>query len=198
MKPSILSRCMRNRAPAMIALYARRCRTIGSMLIFVALGTAINVHAASSFDDDFDNQDKSWKEIAIQLPGPPEPANLLHFDVGPLATQSFFVDAKSISIGSDGVVRYTLVTTSRAGARNLSYEGIRCQSMEKKLYAFGHADGTWSRSRRDQWEPINKMIANQHHAALANDFFCQNGGIAGNEATIINRLRTDRRLSAER
>jgi hypothetical protein len=187
MKPSMFNRCS-----------AVTVRPICAMLALIALGTAISSHAASSFDEDFDNQDKSWKEITIQLPGPPEPANLLRFDVGPLATQAFAIDAKSISIGADGVVRYTVVTTSRSGARNLSYEGIRCQSMEKKLYAFGHADGTWSRSRRDQWEPINKFIANQHHFALAKDYFCQNGGVAGNEAAIIDRLRSDRPLSAER
>lgn len=163
-------------------------------LAFLLAVTAVS-HAQSRFEEDFDDQDKPWEEVAIQLPAAPLAENLLPFYVGPTATQSFAVDAKSLTVGSDGVVRYTLVGTSPAGAKNVSYEGIRCASFEKKLYAFGRTDGTWSRSRRDQWEPIVRSLANRQHAALALDYFCSNLMVADDAATMLNRLQKQRPLT---
>src|SRR3569623_629542 len=121
----------------------------------MALANAAAIaHAQSNFEEDFDDQDNPWQEFAVHLPAPPLPANLVPFYVSPTATQSFAIDAKSVSVGADGVVRYTMVASSPSGAKSISYEGIRCQLQQKKLYAFGHPDGTWSRSRRDQWEPL--------------------------------------------
>jgi hypothetical protein len=82
-----------------------------------------------------------------------------------------------------------MVSSSPAGAKNVSYEGIRCETFEKKSYAFARADGTWARSRRDQWEPIVRNAANRQHGALATDFFCESKSIAGNRETILQRLR---------
>src|SRR3712207_7049810 len=45
----------------------------------------------------------------------PKPENLLTFETGPLSTHRFAVDGKSLSVGSDGVVRYSLVATSSGG-----------------------------------------------------------------------------------
>lgn len=145
--------------------------------------------AQTSFDEEFDDQDKSWKEIAVRLPATPVPENLLPFYVSATATQSFAIDVTSLTIGDDGVIRYTMVATSATGARNISYEGIRCQSHEKKVYAFGHTDGTWSRSHRDQWGPIMSNAANRQHASLAQDYFCDGKMIAGKADQILENMR---------
>ncbi len=164
--------------------------TLGStclgLWLVVASGT---IHAQSRFEEDFNDKDKAWQEILVQLPAAPKKENLLDFYVSPIATQIFAIDAKSISIGSDGVVRYTLVSRSASGAENISYEGIRCESFERKQYAFGHKDGSWTRSRRDQWEPITGTVANRQQAALAKDYFCDNKVIDGNAEQIARRLR---------
>lgn len=146
-------------------------------------------HAQSNFDEDFDDETKPWQEIAIQLPAPPVTANLLPFEVSATATQSFAIDSRSLTVGSDGVIRYTLVATSAAGAKNVSYEGIRCASFEKKLYAFGHANGSWSRSRNDQWQRIASNAANRQHAILAKDYFCAGLTVAGNAQQMLERIR---------
>jgi len=163
---------------------------------FALLVVATVVHGQSNFDEEFDDQEKPWQEITVQLPEPPAAENLLPFYVSPTATQTFAIDAKSLSVGTDGVVRYTLVTKSAEGATNVSYEGIRCQSYEKKLYAFGHADGKWSRSRRDQWERIGANTTNRQHAALAKDYFCQEKVVAGTAKDMVQRLRSQRPLSS--
>lgn len=173
---------------------ARFVRTTAAAAFLIAC-TA--VAAQSQFEEDFDDESKPWQEIAIQLPAPPAEENLLPFYVSATATQSFAVDARSVSVGSDGVVRYTLVSTSEGGARNVSYEGIRCRAFEKKLYAFGQPNGSWSRSRRDQWEPIRLNAANRIHAALAKDYFCLNLTVAGRAEDMVERIRYKRPLESQ-
>jgi hypothetical protein len=158
--------------------------------------TAAGALAQSTFEEDFDNREKSWKEIAVQLPAPPVDDNLVPFDVGPTVSLASAIDAKSLSIGADGVVRYTLVTKSQGGAKNVSYEGIRCESKEKKLYAFGHADGSWGRSRRDGWEPLKSDRVSLQQVALASDYFCRDGTVAGGVAEILQHMRRQERLWA--
>lgn len=162
--------------------------------ILLAFVTAAG-HAQSRFEEDFDDKDKPWQEVAVQLPSTPKPENLVPFYVSATATQSFFIDTKSLTLGSDGVIRYTLVAVSDAGARNVSYEGIRCATYERKLYAFGQSDGNWSRSRRDQWERINSNASNRQHAALAKDYFCEEKTVAGTAEDMITRIRYGRTLA---
>lgn len=83
-----------------------------------------------------------WQEFAVQLPPQPKAENLVVFYVGPTTTMKFAIDVNSLSTGTDGMVRYTLISTSSSGAENVNYEGIRCQTAERKLYAFGHQDGS--------------------------------------------------------
>lgn len=149
-------------------------------------------HGQSQFEEDFDDEYTPWQEIAVQLPAAPQTANLLPFYVSGTATQSFAIDANSVSVGRDGVIRYTMVSTSPGGARNIRYEGIRCKTFEKKVYAFGQPDGTWSRSRRDQWERIAQNAANRQHAILAKEYFCRNLTIAGTAESMVARLRSQR------
>jgi hypothetical protein len=162
---------------------------IGTLLCFVA-----STHAQSRFEEDFDDAEKSWQEVAVQLPGAPKQENLLPFYVSPAATQEFEIDLNSVKLGEDGVVRYVLVATSPSGVKNISFEGIRCATDERKLYAFGRPDGTWSRSRRDRWEQITSTIPNRQHAALAYDYFCENLTVAGNAQEMVERIRHQRPL----
>ncbi|MEO6921983.1 MAG: CNP1-like family protein [Collimonas sp.] len=170
------------------------------------LGSATYVHAATDpFDiggtnkpnpGDFDDDDdgKAWQEIKAVLPPAPQAANLMSFYVSPTATMNFFIDVNSISADKDGVVRYTLVSKSQGGAENVSYEGIRCQTYESKMYAFGQKDGSWSRARLNDWKQISESSGNRQHAALAKDFVCQDGMVAGKVTEIRDRIRLNRTI----
>lgn len=161
--------------------------------IFIALALqlmiSITAQAQSRSEQNSDDEKKPWQEIATQLPAPPSAENLIPFYVSPTTTLKFAIDSKSLTTGSDGVVRYVLVSKSASGAENISYEGIRCESSEVKLYAFGHKDGTWGRSRRDKWTPIIEQSSNRQHAALAHDYFCDGKVIAGGTDEILDRMR---------
>lgn len=165
---------------------------LATALLVLLVGTAA---AQSPQDDEEIDQTKPWQELAVELPTAPEAKGLLHFAITPnTSSQSFQIDPKALTVGTDGVVRYTLVAQSSAGANSISYEGIRCQSFEKKLYAFGHADGSWSRARRSEWQPISKNAAIRQHMTLAQDYFCRDGQVAGKATEIIDRIRNQRPL----
>jgi hypothetical protein len=171
-------------------------RNVIHALVGIALLSTMSIALAQSqFDEDFDDENKPWEEITVQLPPAPKSENLLPFYVSPTATQKFAVDSQSINVGKDGVVRYILVSVSPEGAKNVSYEGIRCATFEKKVYAIGRDDGTWARSRRHKWEMIVRGGANRQHAALTLDYFCSNLTVAGNEKEMIKRLKSKKTLT---
>lgn len=152
-------------------------------LLLAILGSPMGV-LAQELDED--TNEKEWKEISLQIPLAPKAENLVAFYQS--GNQSFALDTKSLSVGKDGTIRYTLVSTSSTGAKNISYEGLRCETGEKKLYAFGRADGTWSRSRRNQWDAISSTDFNKQHITLALEYFCEGKTIAGKAEQIVGRM----------
>lgn len=155
----------------------RNCALV--LLVVAALG-ATSVRAQQSanfnnFDAEFDENKKEWKEIEAQIPAYPKDANLVAFDAGPATPHRFYIDTQSLSIGSDGVVRYALVIKAAGGATNVTYEGIRCETREQKYYAVGQADGHWTRARNPQWRPIEVQERNRQHSVLFTDYLCAGG-----------------------
>jgi hypothetical protein len=183
-KRSRLSSLRHNRLAQKFALIALAAWSLGATSF-----------APDGFEEQFDDSTKKWEEVALQLPVAPQAADLLPFYVGPTARQKFFIDAKSLSAGRDGIVRYTLVSKSESGAENISYEGIRCETAQKKQYAFGRTDGTWARSRQDKWVPITEQVANRQDAALVKDYFCDGGMVAGSAGAIVDRIKSQRALT---
>ncbi|EOA03002.1 MULTISPECIES: CNP1-like family protein [Herbaspirillum] len=178
-----------------ITLRGLRQAVLACSLLAVCAGAL-----AQSFDEEFDDEEKPWQEIAVQLPPTPQQQNLAEFYLSPNATMKAYVDLNSVSIGTDKVVRYTVLTKTEGGAVNVMYEGMRCETWEKKTYAFGHPDGKWSRSRRDKWQPIRDIGANRIDGALFRDYFCDGKMIADNEnlKSIVNRLKTQTRIDPVR
>jgi hypothetical protein len=179
------------RSPIRRRTFSGQC--LSSMLGALLWCCAPLSHAQA--DEIPDDKDTAQKEVAISFPAPPLPENLLPFAGGPNATQSFSIDAKSLNIAPDGVIRYTLIAQSLSGASNISHEGLRCQSMEMKLYVLGHKDGSWSRPRRDQWQAISFRAQNRPQAVLAQDYFCQWGAAAGTAEDMLGRIRNKRPLA---
>lgn len=121
-------------------------------------------------------EEKAWSEGAHQLPPLPDPANLIRIDVSTQTNNLFAVDEQSVTYGEDDVIRYTLVITSPSGARNVSYEGMRCATAERRVYAFIGSGGGWSPTRNSAWVRIQENSLNRHYAALFRDYFCSSGG----------------------
>lgn len=155
----------------------RLLRNSGLALLVTLLGQS---PAYADFEEDYEK--KQWQEIEIQLPAAPKQESLLPFYVSAATDNRFFVDGATLSVGSDGVVRYVLLVLSPHGGRNLTFEGMRCQTRERRIYASGRQDGTWSKARKNEWVRIQDAYANRHHAALYLDYFCPSGLIVRDAA----------------
>lgn len=169
-------------------------RPVAALLIAVFSAVAVakgpddyELLQAWKFDGEFEQ--KPWAEVEHQLPPAPEAGNLLSIDIGSLSDNKFAIDELSVVFGSDEVVRYTLVVTSASGARNVSYEGLRCATGERRLYAFGRSDGNWSKARNSAWVRIEENGLNRHHAALFREYFCAVGGSVSDTASARRVLR---------
>lgn len=140
--------------------------------------------------EDEDANTKLWRELEVKLPPYPGSGNIIAFDVSAASSNRFYIDPESISVGSDGVVRYTVVVRSPGGAENISYEGIRCETREQKYYAFGRRDGTWANARSGEWRYIEYKDINRQHGVLYIDYFCPDKKKpVGSPKDIINRFK---------
>lgn len=138
-----------------------------------ALCAAVSAAAAqwSVWENDYDSDTKSWKEIQAQIPPYPKPQNLVPVQGGS-APHHAFVDAASLSVGEDGVVRYTLVVKAAGGATNVTFEGMRCETRELKRYAHGRSDGAWLRAHKPDWQRIVLRDLSPYHYVLYREYFC--------------------------
>ena len=109
-------------------------------------------------------------EEALALPAYPKTGELIEFFVAATSDFRFFIDAASLSVGSDGVVRYVLVARSLAGVDNVSFEGMRCTSAEVRTYALGR-DGAWT-GNPGAWRSIEPRSVQRWHNALYREYFC--------------------------
>jgi CNP1-like family len=116
----------------------------------------------------------NWHESRVVLPAYPKSVNLVRFEVDGGPDFRFLVDASTLSVGSDGVVRYVMVARSPQGAENVSFEGLRCKDDEYKIYATGSASGSWISVRAPRWRPV-EQAAGSWHKALAQNYFCPGG-----------------------
>lgn len=141
-----------------------------------------------------------WSEDAvITLPDYPNDTDLVEFSVDSPGTPfRYFIDKKSLAIGSvDQVVRYTLVIQSSSGARNVSFEGLRCDAREYKTYAFGTSDRRLRPLPHPHWMRIKLTGPYRHHLDLRQFYFCQPVPFYrpyDTVAEILQRLRTAPRL----
>jgi hypothetical protein len=51
---------------------------------------------------------------------------------------------------------------------------MRCATAERRVYAFGRADKTWSKARGNKWGQIHGG-SNSHPVVLFTDYFCAIG-----------------------
>lgn len=161
-----------------------------SAALMLLMASSASAQARALFEDSGSGT-VEWKEADVSLPAYPVDASLIPLQVGPAGNVTFFIDQKSMTLADDGVVRFTLVARSSVGAENVSFEGIRCETAERKLYAIGRKPGEWVRSRNTDWQRIEEKSINRVHAALTKEYFCPPGSIRPNLEQILNALRRD-------
>ncbi|GAB3627231.1 hypothetical protein PTE30175_04599 [Pandoraea terrae] len=163
-------------------------------------GAAIATHAIASPEDDLteylqqQEQAKKFTESAFTLPAAPQDADLVSYPTSANATLNYAIDAKSISVTPEGVVRYVSVIRSNQGARNVTFEGVRCETFEYRLYATGRPDGKWAPARVSEWQPIRPYGPTGYQGVLYRDYFCRDKGPLGSPKVIIQGLKYPKAL----
>jgi hypothetical protein len=139
----------------------------------------------------FSDPDPDWKEGEYMLPPPPSEETLRAFVVSATSSSTFMVDESSLVVGDDRVVRYVLVVRSAGGAENVTYEGIRCETGERRIYAIGRPGGEWGMARQSDWEVIGPQAHNRPRATLARAYFCDGTAPPRNREEVLRRLADD-------
>lgn len=136
--------------------------------------------------------DPDWKEGEVSMPPPVEESRLRSFYVSSASPNRFFVDEGSLSVGDDGVIRYTLVVRTPGGAENITFEGLRCATGERRIYASGRKEGEWVPMKNSAWQPISDNAYNRPRAALAFEHFCDGPAAPRDREHALRLLRTPR------
>ena len=167
------------------------------LALAVALGMLLvgcNTRFGGQRDADWDreaiDEKQAAPEAAVVLPPYPKDSDLVEFAFGASGSHRYFVDASTLDVGADGVVRYTLVVRTAGGASNASFEGIRCKTHQKRIYALGHPQRKWIEARRSVWEPIQTGRANEHQSVLYAEYFCPDRRIVADRASALRAFGT--------
>jgi hypothetical protein len=127
-----------------------------------------------------------WQEGALTIPALPQQDDLIPLQVEHPGFQ-FWIDPASLSVDENNImVRYTLVLVSRGGARNIRYEGLRCDEYQYRTYAYGTGDKPLQAARHSEWKPISS--GQRYHKEMVAYYLCQNG-MALKKRDILQRIR---------
>jgi len=138
-------------------------------------------------------------ELDLEFPAAPQSEDLRKITLRNLTDNTVEIDRKSLAVTSDSIVRYTLVVTSPQGARNVSYEGIRCDPAEWRYFALGRSDGSWAAPSQAEWQAVEERGYNAIRYTLAKDYFCDlNGAPLKDANAIFARMRQQRALRDRR
>ncbi len=145
-----------------------------AVLLSLVAACSLAISSAVAEENDYQSP-RQWQEGEVQFPPAPLRENLLPLYVSAATANRFFIDGSSLSVGADNVIRYVLVVETPEGGRNVTFEGMRCEARERRIYASGHRDGSWSKARKNEWVRIQDAYANRQHAALFLEYFCPLG-----------------------
>lgn len=143
------------------------------LTIFAVTFTATLTVQAQSTLPVPDSGENEWKELGVSPPAFPKAETLIRFPTS-WTTSEVYVDGATLAVGDDKVVRFVLVIKASGGAENISFEGMRCESGQRRVYAFGRRDGTWSPARVSEWRAVEDARINRHHFEFWRDVFCEN------------------------
>lgn len=134
-------------------------------------------------------QVEEWQEELTLLPDYPGDEDLLEFQVDrPDSPFRYLIDATHLDTSAeDGVIRFTLLLESRRGARNVSFEGIRCSTRDYKVFAYGDGRGAFHPTHLPEWQAISSRDADPVRVDLLNHYLCRNG-IPRERDEILRRL----------
>lgn len=152
----------------------------------LALCLSCTVSAQTAKDDP------DWAESEVPAPPSVNFEKLVPFDGARSSSLSYGVDPATIRFSpTDGLLRYVVVASSRAGnARNVMYEAIRCSTGEFKTYARYSNGGRWNAIQNAEWQSLFDSMPSKHALYFARAGACQGAAPSTSAQEIVRRLKT--------
>jgi len=132
-------------------------------------------------------EDEQKADVTVALPPAPKQQDLLRFPTSWTDNQ-IFIDTGNLVFGDDDTLSYTLVVRGAGGASNVTFESMRCRSGERRVNAYGRADGSWSRARSSDWVRIIDRGINRYYFEFWIDTFCA-GKTLEPKRTLLDNVR---------
>jgi len=133
-----------------------------------------------------------WSEQSVvALPPVPVAENLL-----PLQSQWFdgsyeyLLDGQSLTIGTDGVVRYTVVIRPSNGKQHVIHEGLRCETWRARVYGVG--SGNRLRPVTADWQQLVNDGPYVYRRVLHDDYLCNQDDVPLDLEIALERLNGER------
>lgn len=160
---------------------------LGLLLATVTLAAAEDMTGMDGLPEYQPGQ--PWHEEVLQLPPYPAEEVLIRLDTS-YPGYRYFIDPASVSVGEqDQVARYTVVVETNDGARNVFYEGIRCDTRQYKTYAYGYGDGPFHAMPTADWKEIRNQDALRYRADLADFYVCDGPAVRFDAKQIVKRIQ---------
>jgi hypothetical protein len=134
--------------------------------------------------------DPDWKELDSKPPASFRTDNLVYVEMPRYVSVKVGIDPETLTVSSDGIVRYVVVAVSRSGNVNAAYEGIWCRAGEVKVYARAGNDKQWDVVQDPEWKELNANQPSMHARALARQGVCDGRSASGHSPQdIIRKLK---------
>jgi hypothetical protein len=136
--------------------------------------------------------DPNWKESEAPPPPAFSESRLVPIEMPAYSNLKFGVDPATITITGDGVVRYVVVGSNRAGgATNAFYEAVRCATGEFKTYARWGEDG-WQPVANPDWKSIEDRNS-RYTKALASQGICRGAAPRSSVRDMLQNIKNPSR-----
>ena len=126
----------------------------------------------------------AWEEQPVTAAPTYSSQHLLAIDMPKGMSVAIAVDPQTITVGSDGVARYVVVTRNQSGSENAFFEGIRCEAHQVKTYARHDASGDWIMTTDAVWKSFNDNFPSRHAVVFALQAVCKDGTAQTRDALI--------------
>lgn len=135
--------------------------------------------------------DPDWKELDVKPPAAFRTDKLVPIEMPRHLSVKVGLDPDTVTVSSDGIVRYVVVAVSSSGNVNAAFEGIWCRAGEVKTYARAGNDGRWNPVADAQWKKLDASQPSMHALILARQGVCEGRSSSGHSPQdIVRKLRS--------
>lgn len=153
----------------------------------LCLGMALSGALAQAQLKDLD---PDWKENDVTAIPAFDVSRLIEIDMGRRFALTYAIDPATLSLGSDGILRYVMVARSASGAVNAFYEGLRCETAEGRVYARHNPSSGWQSADASKWQPLRETAGMLHVLRFARQGGCDGAGPARSVSAVVRQLKS--------